>query len=95
MNTCVQLVCGVKVPQGILDKISLLVPLTEGEVTFEDLTWEMKFVSPSEIQVSVRHYLGTKAVVTLDVNIQSHTGWFSLDKSSEVYCLGIVEIEGE
>lgn len=93
MNKYVQFVCGVKVPQGVLDKISLSVPLAEGEVTFEDLTWEMKFVSPFEIQVRVKHYLGSEVVATLDVNVQSHTGWFSLDKSAEVYCLGIVEDE--
>lgn len=91
MNKFVQIVCGVKVPQGIIDKVSLSVPMAEGEVTFEDLTWVMKFVSPFELQVSAKHYLGTEVVATLDANIQSHTGWFSLDKSSEVYCLGIVE----
>ena len=89
----VHIVYAVKVPQGILDKVSMLAPLTEGEVIFEDLAWEMKFVSPFELQVSVKHDLGTEVVATLDVNSQSHTGWFSLDKSSEVYCLGIVERE--
>ena len=89
----VHIVCAVRVPQGILDKVSMSAPLTEGEVIFEDLTWVMKFVSPFELQVSVKHHLGTEVVATLDVNAQSHTGWFSLDKSSKVYCLGIVEGE--
>ena len=93
MNKFVHIVCGIMDPQGIIDKVSLSVPVTEREVVFEDLTWRMKFVSPFELQVSAKHYLGAEVVATLDVNIQSHTGWFSLDKSSEVYCLGIVEGE--
>ena len=93
MNKYVHLVCGVRVPQGILDKVSLSVPLTEGKVLFEDISWRMKFISSSELQVTAKHYLGGEVVATLDVNIQSHTGWFSLNMSSEVYCLGIVEGE--
>ena len=87
-----QLVCGVNTPQGFVDREVLRFPVAEGVIVFGDMKWEVVFISPNDVQISVTSYFGVTLTATLNTTRLGHTGWVSLDRlSGEVYCLGIVE----